>query len=105
MLQITERRGTFLSKVLLAALLTTPFVTAWASDTTAHPFYKPSSRSPEPIDILSNAYGLSRSAPEALAIGDQAPDFTLPRAGGGQVDLADYLEQGPLVLIFYRGHW
>ena len=105
MLQTTEKRETFLLKLLLAALLATSFATASASEATAHPFYKPSSRSPQPIDILSNSYGRSRSAPDALAIGDQAPDFVLPRAGGGQVRLADHLEQGTLVLIFYRGHW
>jgi hypothetical protein len=69
------------------------------------PRYKPASRSPEPIDIRSNAYGASRSAPEALEIGDVAPDFLLPRAGGGTVSLTEALERGPVTLIFYRGHW
>ena len=105
MLQIAVRRGATLLKILLAALLATPFAIAAAAEPTTHPFYKPSSRSPQPIDILSNAYGVSRAAPDALAIGDQAPDFVLPRAGGGQVGLADHLELGTLVLIFYRGHW
>jgi hypothetical protein len=70
-----------------------------------HPRYKPSSRSPEPMDIRTNAYGASRSAPDALEIGDTAPDFTLPRAGGGALNLADLRGSGPVALIFYRGHW
>lgn len=40
-----------------------------------------------------------------LKVGDQAPDFTLPRAGGGTVTLVDLLRQGPVVLTFYRGEW
>ncbi|MCA1777294.1 MAG: thioredoxin-dependent thiol peroxidase [Loktanella sp.] len=32
--------------------------------------------------------------------GDTAPDFTLPRDGGGEVSLADYKER-PVVLYFY----
>lgn len=75
---------------------------ATASD---YPRYKPASRSPEPLDIRTNAYGASRSAPDALRIGDRAPDFTVPRAGGGIVSLAEARETGPVVVIFYRGHW
>lgn len=70
-----------------------------------HPKYKPSSRSPEAIDILSNAYGASRSAPNALEIGKVVSPFTLPKAGGGQVSLTKLHAGRPAVLIFYRGHW
>ena len=87
---------------VLAAILLTASTLGAADDV---PRYKPSSRSPEPMSILSNAYGASRSAPDALAIGDVAPGFTLPRAGGGAVTLADYRAEGPVALIFYRGHW
>ncbi|MEM8766375.1 MAG: hypothetical protein AAGE43_02940 [Pseudomonadota bacterium] len=73
--------------------------------TAAVPLYKPSSRNPEPLDITSNAYGFSRSAPNALAIGDRAPDFRLRRAGGGELQLSEYLAGGDVVLVFYRGHW
>jgi hypothetical protein len=69
------------------------------------PRYKPSSRSPAPMDIRTNAYGASRSAPDALEIGDVAPDFTLPRAGGGTVSLSRARTAGPVAIIFYRGHW
>ena len=69
------------------------------------PKYKPSARSPAPLDITTAEYGFSRNAPAALTIGDVAPDFTLPRAGGGTVSLESARVSGPVVLIFYRGHW
>lgn len=37
---------------------------------------------------------------EALRLGAKAPDFTLPRDGGGSVTLSD-LRGGPVVLFFY----
>jgi peroxiredoxin len=40
-----------------------------------------------------------------LAVGDTAPDFTLPDALGRTVTLSDLLAQGPTVLTFYRGEW
>ena len=40
-----------------------------------------------------------------LAVGDAAPAFTLSDARGESFALADHLEQGPVVAIFYRGHW
>ena len=69
------------------------------------PAYKRSSRSPAPMDIRLNAYGASRDAPAALGIGDAAPDFAAPRAGGGIVTSRTLRRQGPLVIVFYRGHW
>ena len=38
-------------------------------------------------------------------VGDRAPGFTLPDQLGRRVSLAGELEQGPVVLIFYRGEW
>ena len=76
-----------------------------ASGADDFPRYKPSSRSPEPLDIRTNSYGASRFAPEALEIGDAVPDFSVPRAGGGTVSLADVRSDGPVAIIFYRGHW
>lgn len=69
------------------------------------PRYKPSSRAPAAVDIRSNRYGASRSAPNALAIGEQAPDFSAPKAGGGLVSLRQLRKDGDVVIIFYRGHW
>lgn len=34
-----------------------------------------------------------------------APDFTLPDQQGAPVRLADALRAGPVLLVFYRGHW
>ena len=38
-------------------------------------------------------------------VGQPAPHFTLPNAGGDQVSLADLRAGGPVVLSFYRGRW
>jgi hypothetical protein len=75
------------------------------AEQTERPLYKPASRAPEPMDITLSTYGANRSAPNALGIGDTAPDFLLPRAGGGSVSLAAVRKHGPVTIIFYRGHW
>ena len=43
--------------------------------------------------------------PTALRVGEHAPDFTLPDAGGRPVALADYRGNKPVVIVFYRGYW
>ena len=78
--------------------------TAWAADGLV-PRYKPSSRSPEPLDITTDAYGASRNAPAALGLGAHVPDFVVPRAGGGSISLSAARADGPVAIIFYRGHW
>ncbi len=35
----------------------------------------------------------------------RAPDFTLPDQEGRPVPLAAELARGPVLLVFYRGHW
>jgi peroxiredoxin len=47
----------------------------------------------------------SGAAENALKEGAQAPDFTLPDACGNVVRLSHLLEQGPVVISFYRGQW
>ena len=47
------------------------------------------------LDIVENA----------LKKGDDAPAFDLKKYGGGTGTLAGYLEEGPLVVTFYRGVW
>jgi ATP-dependent protease HslVU (ClpYQ) peptidase subunit len=42
---------------------------------------------------------------EGLAVGTTAPDFSLPDATGKKVSLSETLQQGPVVLTFYRGSW
>lgn len=39
------------------------------------------------------------------AVGDRAPDFTLPDAQGRPLSLSDSLRTGPVVVTFYRGGW
>jgi peroxiredoxin Q/BCP len=36
-----------------------------------------------------------------IGVGDRAPDFDVPLAGGARIRLADVLARGPLVLFFY----
>ena len=95
--------------LLVASVISFGFVvgavTAFGGESNDVPRYKPASRSPEPIDITTNAYGASRDAPNALAIGARAPDFVLARAGGGEISLEAMRRRGPVALIFYRGHW
>jgi peroxiredoxin len=43
--------------------------------------------------------------PNGLKVGDKAPDFTGYDQNGKQVQLKKLLEQGPLILFFYRGNW
>jgi peroxiredoxin len=42
---------------------------------------------------------------QAIAVGDTAPDFTLPGVDGQPVSLADLRSQGAIVISFYRGGW
>ena len=44
-------------------------------------------------------------ADRAVKEGDVAPNFTLPNARGEQISLYACLENGPVVLTFYRGGW
>ncbi len=42
---------------------------------------------------------------QSLKEGAKAPDFTLPDVLGKQVTLSELLQQGPVVVTFYRGEW
>ena len=42
---------------------------------------------------------------KALKVGDKAPEFELLAHDGEPRKLTDYLQDGPLVLTFYRGIW
>lgn len=41
----------------------------------------------------------------ALRVGDRAPSFTLFNQEHTEVASTDLLNQGPLVVSFFRGHW
>ena len=62
-----------------------------------------------PTVALMNRANDSLRTPEilgrALQEGDRAPNFRLPNAQGGSVELNALLGQGPVVLTFYRGQW
>ena len=38
-------------------------------------------------------------------VGELAPDFTLLDSGGSPRSLGSLVAGGPLVLLFFRGHW
>jgi peroxiredoxin len=61
----------------------------------------------EDLSVMAESKAaLAREMPDpGLAVGERAPDFTLPNAFGEPVRLYAALEQGPVVLTFYRGAW
>lgn len=44
-------------------------------------------------------------AQNSIKVGEKAPEFELPNVKGQSVNLQSLLEQGPVVLNFYRGGW
>ena len=54
-----------------------------------------------------DAQALAANHPSVLKLqlGDQAPDFSLSNAVGETITLSKLLEQGSVVLTFYRGTW
>lgn len=40
-----------------------------------------------------------------VAVGSQAPDFTLESLGSPPVTLSQFRGRQNVVLVFYRGHW
>ena len=52
--------------------------------------------------MTSSAYPIRDMPPQA---GETAPDFELPDSTGAVQRLSDLSAAGPLVLVFYRGHW
>jgi peroxiredoxin len=55
------------------------------------------------LDKDAESLGLRDFTPPA--VGDRAPDFLLPDARGGKLELTTALAAGPVVLVFYRGAW
>lgn len=63
---------------------------------------------PELTAIIENSLKQiqeSRITETALNVGDKSIGFTLENPTGKKVTLAEYLEQGPVILIWYRGGW
>ena len=53
------------------------------------------------LENLKNSGILERT----VKVGDTAPEFTLKNYDGQTVGLQDLLQEGPVVLGFYRGRW
>jgi peroxiredoxin len=63
---------------------------------------------PERVAMMQAATATLRASgieQRALQVGDKAPDLTLPDALGRPVRLGALWQDGPLVLLFYRGGW
>ena len=57
------------------------------------------------MDAETSRLVATNLASHALKVGDQAPDFMLPDAPGLPVRLLSLLQNGPVVIVFYRGGW
>ncbi len=55
-------------------------------------------------EIIAEAKALHQGD-DALGLGGKAPGFSLPNLDGKTAALADLLQQGPVVVTFYRGSW
>jgi peroxiredoxin len=56
--------------------------------------------------LLSTAYSAqSLDSINGLPVGTKAPLYTLQNLSGEKLDLKELNAQGPLLLVFYRGHW
>ena len=53
----------------------------------------------------ADGHDLPRADLERVAVGEEAPNFTLRSFAGGPVELAGYRGAKYVVLVFYRGHW
>lgn len=48
---------------------------------------------------------VAQEKPEGLFINSKAPEFKLKDQSGIEVSLKELRKQGPVVVLFYRGHW
>lgn len=48
---------------------------------------------------------INRENAPGLKVGESAPDFSALTAAGSRIILSDLYQNGPVVLIFYRGAW
>ena len=53
--------------------------------------------------LCTSVYAQPRAKP--VAVGEQAPDFTLTDQNGRSQSLAAERGKRPVVLVFYRGYW
>ena len=51
-------------------------------------------------------YGMeNKDLPKGLEVGQKAPDLTLQKMDGSEFSLSAALEEGAVVVYFYRGNW
>jgi peroxiredoxin len=62
-------------------------------------------RTAEALSRLQSEMATSELLEDALKVGSNAPDFTLPSQGGHSVSLSERLSSGAVVLTFFRGGW
>lgn len=55
-------------------------------------------------EIIEEAKAFEKGK-NALKVGEQAPNFELPDALGNQIKLSGLLDNGAVVVTFYRGSW
>ncbi|QDE31412.1 peroxiredoxin-like family protein [Shewanella polaris] len=55
-------------------------------------------------DIIEQAK-VFQQGNSAIDLGQKAPDFSLANSDGQSISLIDLLQQGPVVVTFYRGSW
>jgi AhpC/TSA family len=59
------------------------------------------------IGFLGSVHILMRLPADegTVAVGHDAPDFNIPNQYGQTIQLSSYEGKGPVLLVFYRGHW
>lgn len=75
-----------------------------AFESGAPPYHAPH----EAIETMHRATAeleASGLAKNALKVGDHAPEFSLFNQDHFEVNSSKLLQQGPLVVSFFRGHW
>lgn len=54
---------------------------------------------------ISTLAVLAQDKPEGLFINSKAPEFKVKDQSGAEVSLKELRKKGPIVLVFYHGHW
>jgi peroxiredoxin len=57
------------------------------------------------MEVATQALRDSGIKAKALKVGQHAPDVLLPNASGKSIQLSTLWQQGPLILVLYRGGW
>jgi len=58
------------------------------------------------LGLMSLLFQATTFADEIIAVGDKAPAFVLENTEGEELSLEKQLEEGPVVLVFFRsGDW